>query len=167
MKHTTVLSIFLSALLCLSTSLRSSAQSPITFARSTTAMEFVGGMAHPMQDVLDVRCLDYGSDYVDISIKFGSLLRDYWENYRINLKSINGNQYYYSIVRTKQVSIYDPFNGLSLSRGLISGIANYMGYGSREDDDVLRVLYGNTLSNMSASQLAAYNLFCYYLDYVD
>lgn len=141
------------------------AQNLVAAAKTSQVMEFIGDMAHPMQTVLDTECVGSGSDYIDVSIKFKSIGRQYWEDYRINLRSINGVKYYYSIVRTRKVSIYEPFNGLRMSRELLGGIGNYLGFNSgRQDDDVLRTLYGGTLDEISTSQLAAYNLMCYVID---
>lgn len=162
-----VLFLALAALFCLFT-VRAQDQSSIHSLMDFETMEYIGNLAHPAHDVLDAEYVSGTSDYIDINIKFSSLMRTYWEPYRINLKQYNGVTYVYNIVRTREVSIYEPFQLLSL-RFLysevalcypkISFIAKYLGFS--DNDEAIRILYGTSEKDLTNAQRAAILLMDY------
>ena len=126
-----------------------------------SAIEYIGKLAHPAQSVQDVEYVKGTSSYIDVNIEFGSLLRSYWEPYRINLKQYDGFTYAYSIVRTRAVSIYEPFIALDWFVGFIGSVSSAMGHSASDYDNEYRILYGTSESGLSKEQKAAIMLMNY------
>lgn len=129
--------------------------------KSESAMKFIGDMAHPAQTVLDVKYVGATSSYIDINIQFKSLMRSYWEPYRITLKQYAGVTYPYSIDRTKKVSIYEPFLALGVLTSISGSIFREMGYSTSDREKMIRALYGTSEENLTKEQKAAINLMNY------
>ena len=155
-----VLFLALAAFFCLFT-VRAQDQSSIHSLMDFETMEYIGNLAHPAHDVLDAEYVSGTSDYIDINIKFSSLMRTYWEPYRINLRQYNGFTYAYSIVRTRAVSIYEPFIALDWATSLVHSLAVNVGHSTADNADVIRLLYGTTEDGLTKEQKAAIMLMNY------
>ena len=123
------------------------------------AIEYIGSLAHPAQDVLDTEYVKGTSSYIDISIKFSSLMRNYWEPYRINLKQYNGVTYAYSIVKTK--AGHDHLIPFDFTSSFICSTAEYVGLSASDNDEAIRILYGTSEKDLTNAQRAAILLMDY------
>lgn len=161
----TILFFALAAFLCLFT-IKAQAQSSLHryLQDNEDAIEYIGNMAHPAQDVLDVEYVRGSSSYIDVRIKFESLMRNYWEPYRINLRQRNGFTYAFSIERTSAVSIYEPFIALDWTTSLVRSLAANVGYSTSDSAEAIRILYDTSESNLSKNQKAAIMLMNYIYD---
>ena len=155
----TVLFLAIAALFCFT--VNAQAQSSIHYLMDFDTMEYIGSLAHPAQTVLNAEVTRSTASYIDINIKFESLMRNYWEPYRINLKQFRGTTYAYSIVRTKSVSIYEPFIAIEWATSLVSSLAANMGYSKSDNEEAVRALYGTSESGLTKEQKAAIMLMNY------
>ena len=156
----TVLFLAIAALFCFT--VKAQAQSIQSYLQNNDdAIEYIGSLAHPAQDVLDTEYVKGTSSYIDVNIKFSSLMRNYWEPYRINLRQYNGFTYAYSIVRTRAVSIYEPFIALDWATSLVHSLAVNMGHSTADNAEVIRLLYGTTEDGLTKEQKAAIMLMNY------
>jgi hypothetical protein len=137
------------------------AQSNFRYYIDSDAMEYIGKMAHPAQTILGSEITRSSSSSIDINIRFESLMRSYWEPYRINLRTYNGVPYVYSIVRTRAVSIYEPFLAIDVLSSVFRNIARWAGYSVSDSADAIRALYGVSESELSKEQKAAIMLMNY------
>ena len=155
-----VLFLTFAALFCLFT-IKAQAQSIFHryLQNNDDAIEYIGSLFHPAQDVLDTEYVKGTSSYIDINIKFEGLMRNYWEPYRINLKQYNGVTYAYSIVKTKPS--HDHIIPFDFSPSIIRSVADYMGFSTSDSDEAIRVLYGTTKDGLTYEQKAAILLMNY------
>jgi hypothetical protein len=128
------------------------------------ALEYIGKMAHPAQTILDYDITGSSSSYIDVNIKFESLMRSYWEPYRINLRRFLGETYPYSIVRKRAVSIYEPFLAIDILSSVFQNIARWAGYSKSDHDNAIRALYGVSETELSKEQKAAIMLMSYLVE---
>lgn len=153
-----VLFLALAAFFCLFT-VRAQDHSSIHSLMDFEAMEFIGNLAHPTQEVLDAEYVKGTSSYIDIKIKFSSIVRNYWEPYRINLKQYNGITYAYSIVKTKPS--HDHIIPFDFSPSIIRSAAVYMQLSELDNDEAILALYGVSVSELADAQKAAIMLMNY------
>lgn len=157
-----VLFLTFAALFCLFT-IKAQAQSIFHryLQNNDDAIEYIGSLFHPAQDVLDTEYVKGTSSYIDINIKFESLMRNYWEPYRINLKQYNGVTYAYSIVRTKAVSVPVTPILIGWDSSLVHSLAVHFGPSTADNAEVIRLLYGTTEDGLTYEQKAAIMLMNY------
>ncbi len=155
----TVLFLAIAALFCFT--VKAQAQSSIHYLMNDDAMTYIGDLAHPLQKVLDTQYVGGTDSYIDIKIEFESLMRSYWEPYRINLRRYNGVTYAYSIVRTRRVSVHEAFLGLDIATTLLGNVFEWAGYSKSDNDEAIRVLYGVSERDLTKEQKAAIALMNY------
>ena len=155
-----VLFLALAALFCFLT-VKAQAQSDLHLylQNNDDAIEYIGSLFHPAQDVLDTEYVKGTSSYIDINIKFSSLMRNYWEPYRINLKQFNGITYAYSIVKTN--AGHDHLIPFDFTSSFIRSTAEYVGLSASDNDEAIRILYGTTEDGLTTEQKAAIMLMNY------
>ena len=151
----TVLFLAIAALFCFTVKAQAQSDFHRYLQNNDDAIEYIGNMAHPAQDVLDVEYVNGTSSYIDVNIKFASLMRNYWEPYRINLRRYNGVTYAYSIVRTRAVSIYEPFIALDWISSFVHSLAVNLRHSKSDNAEVIRDLYNTTEDGLTKEQKAA------------
>jgi hypothetical protein len=120
------------------------------------AMEYIGKLFHPAQTVLNAEVTKSTSTYIDVNIKFESLMRCYWEPYRINLRQYQGKSYAYSIIELKKlVSVSPQWIPIDVPESVFKDIARWAGYSESDHDNAIRALYGVSESELSNGQKAA------------
>ena len=149
----TVLFLAIAAFFCFT--VKAQAQSSIHYLMDFDTMEYIGSLAHPAQTVLDAEVTRSTASYIDINIKFESLMRNYWEPYRINLRQFRGTTYAYSIVRTRAVSIYEPFIALDWISSFVHSLAVNLRHSKSDNAEVIRDLYNTTEDGLTKEQKAA------------